>query len=165
MFLSLYDDILLQWLPSWEVYLPLLKKLIVDLKHVEVPFLDKLLSCCPILEILEVTIRPTSLTTYCMPHSLKRLKFTSKKHIGTCLEIDAPDLKYLGLTGITFKGSTIVNLHKVDEVYLDLVSLPRPRKNLLRALSKIKHLVLGGSTMKVNKCVGVCVYICNLGLS
>jgi hypothetical protein len=64
--------------------------------------MDNLLSSCPILETLELSIAPDRLARLRVPPSLKRFKFTVENNFGAYLEIDAPDLKYLSLTNITW---------------------------------------------------------------
>jgi hypothetical protein len=71
--------------------------------HLDLNFVNILLSGCPVLENLELTFDPESLATLRVPSSLRRLKINVENKVGACLEIDAPDLKYLSLTNITFR--------------------------------------------------------------
>lgn len=152
--LSLCGDIYLVLERSSMFCLPSLKKLQLDIGYVEMNSMDNLLSSCPILETLELSIAPDRLARLRVPPSLKRFKFTVENNFGAYLEIDAPDLKYLSLTNITFSdAATIGNLDKVEEAYLNVFSTPEnesvdPLFNLLRALSRIKHLMLCLSTTK-----------------
>jgi hypothetical protein len=141
-----------------------------------------LLSGCPILENLELRFCPESLGKLQVPSSLKRLKVIVQYEVGTlleidagtcleidagtCLEIDAPGLKYLSLTKVIL-GDVVRNLHNVEEAYLDLFSTPEsksvgPLHNLLRGLSRIKHLDLLVSTTKVTEVFIICI-ICGCG--
>ncbi|MCH81716.1 F-box/RNI/FBD-like domain protein [Trifolium medium] len=151
---SLCGDIVVELEQSSAICLPSLKTLQLDIGNVDVNSVGILLSGCPILETLELSFSPTSLGKLCVPSSLKSLKFTVENDIGACLEIDAPGLRYLSLTKITFGDAEAVgNLHNVKEAYLDIFSTPEnesvdPLLILLQALSEIKHLVLHCSIAK-----------------
>lgn len=144
---------------SSAISLPSLKTLKLDIGNVDVNSVDILLSSCPILETLELAFSPISLAKVRVPSTLKSLKLTVENDIGACLEIDAPDLKYLSLTRITFANDAAVgNLHNVKEAYLDVFSTPEnenesvdPLLILLQALTGIKRLVLRCYTAKVSE--------------
>ncbi|GAU47090.1 hypothetical protein TSUD_369230 [Trifolium subterraneum] len=151
---SLCGDIVVELEQSSAICLPSLKILQLDIGDVNVNYVGILLSGCPILETLELSFSPTSLGKLCVPSSLKSLKFTVENDIGACLEIDAPGLRCLSLTKITFDDAAAVgNLHNVKEAYLDIFSTPEnesvdPLLIVLQALSGIKHLVLHCSIAK-----------------
>lgn len=129
----------------------------LDIGNVDVNSVDILLSGCPILETLELSFSPISLAKLRVPSTLKSLKLTVENDIGACVEIDAPNLKYLSLTRITFANDTAVgDLHNVKEAYLDVFYAPEnesvdPLLILLQALTGIKRLVLRCYTAKVSK--------------
>ncbi|XP_027192663.1 F-box/FBD/LRR-repeat protein At4g26340-like isoform X2 [Cicer arietinum] len=152
--LSLCGQIFLELEQSSTIHLPSLKTLQLDISYVNANSVDILLSGCPILETLDLSFSPESLAKLHVPSSLKSLKVIVENDIGACLEIDAPGLKYLTLTKITFGDvAAIGNLHNVEEACLDVFSTPEneyvdPLLTLLQALSGIKHLVLCCSTAK-----------------
>jgi len=122
--------------------------------NAEVSSLNALLCGCPVIETLDFCFSADRLDTICIPTSLKQLRIFIENDVGACLEINAPDLEYLHITGITFSQVfSMYNLHNVVEAYLDL--LPQsfgsiiPLHNLLGALSKTEELVLSPSTTKV----------------
>lgn len=149
---------------SLAISLPSLKTLKLDIGNVDVNSVDILLSGCPILETLELAFSPISLAKLRVPSTLKSLKLTVENDIGACLEIDAPDLKYLSLTRITFANDAAVgNLHNVKEAYLDVFSTPEnesvdPLHILLQALTGIKRLVLRCYTAKVSEIFIICMF-------
>ena len=166
MYFSFNNYIILQLQDNSKIYLPSLKLLqLVDMYRLDLNSTNILLSGCPILENLEISFTPESLATLRVSSStLKRLTIDSENEIGAYLEIDAPDLKYLSLTNITFRNAAAVgNLHNVEEAHLDVISTPRapsspstsesvePVFRLLRALSGIKHLELLSSATKVTE--------------
>lgn len=162
MYLSLCGDIELLS-PTSGICLPSLKKLQLDIRNVKVNLLDVLLSGCPNLEVLELSIAPMYLADLHVPSSLKRLIFTVESDAGVCLEIDTPNLSYLSLTHVTL-GKGIGNLGKVDEAFLDVFSNPKnnsidPLLNLLRALSGIKRVVLCLTTTKVSQAFIFVLYL------
>jgi hypothetical protein len=163
--LSLCGEIVVELEQSSAICLPSLKTLQIDIGNVDVSSVGILLSGCPILETLELSCSPTSLGKLRVPSSLKSLKFTVENDIGACLEIDAPGLRYLSLTKITFDDAAAVgDLHNVKEAYLDIFSTPEnesvdPLLILLQALSGIKHLVLHCSMAKVSKNIIMHVFI------
>jgi len=79
------------------------------------------------------------------------------------LEINAPDLEYLYITGITFGHVfSMYNLHNVVEACLDVFpqsfSSVIPLHDLIDALSRTKKLVLGPSTTKVMFCFSYFIF-------
>ncbi|KAK2354974.1 hypothetical protein QL285_092432 [Trifolium repens] len=156
MYLSLNGYILLQLQDSSDICLPSLKVLhLLDMGDLDLNSVSVLLSGCPILEHVNLSFNPQSLAKLRVSSfSLKWLTILVENHVGACLEIDAPNLKYLSLTNITFgNAAAIENLHNVEEAYLDVFSTPEsesvePLLNLLQALSRIKHLELCSSTTK-----------------
>ncbi|WJX87963.1 hypothetical protein P8452_70096 [Trifolium repens] len=152
--LSLCGEIVVELEQSSAICLPSLKTLQIDIGNVDVSSVGIILSSCPILETLELSCSPTSLGKLRVPSSLKSLKFTVENDIGACLAIDAPGLRYLSLTKITFDDASAVgNLHNVKEAYLDIFFTPEnesidPLLILLQALSGIKQLVLHCSMAK-----------------
>jgi hypothetical protein len=143
---------------SSAISLPSLKTMKLDIGNVDVNSVDILLSGCPILETLELSFSPISLAKLRVPSTLKSLKLTVENDIGACVEIDAPNLKYLSLTRITFANDTAVgDLHNVKEAYLDVFYAPPENESvdplliLLQALTGIKRLVLRCYTAKVSE--------------
>jgi hypothetical protein len=159
---------MLQLRDSSEICLPSLKLLkLLDMYDLNLNSVNILLSGCPIVENLELSFSPESLATLRVSSfSLKRLKIEVENLVGAWLEIEAPGLKYLSLTNITFRDAAAVgNLHNVEEAYLDVFPTPdkesvEPLLNLLRALSGIKRLELHGSTTKVNEVFIICNICC-----
>jgi hypothetical protein len=154
LFLSLVGAISLQKLSSTTVSLPSLKVLLIDIRWVEVSSVNALLSGCPIIETLNLSFHPISLDKVCAPPSLKRLMVNLNNGHAAYLEINAPDLEYLNITGITFgEVFSMYNLHNVVEAHLDVFphssGSVTPLHNLLGALSGTKQLVLSTSTIKV----------------
>ncbi|WJX87971.1 hypothetical protein P8452_70101 [Trifolium repens] len=153
---GLHGSIMLQLRDNSEICLPSLKVLkLLDMYDLDLNSVNILLSGCPILENLELSFIPESLAKLRVSSfSLKRLKIEVENLVGAWLEIDAPGLKYLSLTNITFCDAAAVgNLHNVEEAYLDVFPTPdkesvEPLLNLLRALSGIKRLELHDSTTK-----------------
>ncbi|GAU39368.1 hypothetical protein TSUD_370260 [Trifolium subterraneum] len=98
--------------------------------------------------------QPDTFSTYSIETWISTAIVENK--VGACLEIDAPNLKYLSLTNITFGDAAAVgNLHNVEKAYLEVFSTSngefvKPLLNLLRALSRIKHLELYSSTTKMD---------------
>jgi len=128
--------------------------LLINIGHMEVPSVNALLFGCPNIESLNLGFSPQSLDKVCVPPTLKRLKITIANVVGAYLEINAPNLEYLNITGITFgQVFSMYNLHNVVEAYLDVfpqsfgsvVAL----HDLLGALSGTKHLVLSHSATQV----------------
>ncbi|GAU24748.1 hypothetical protein TSUD_355770 [Trifolium subterraneum] len=153
--LSLVGGISLQKLSSTTVSLPSLKKMLISIGFVDVPFVNALLSGCPIIETLELFFCSRRLDKVCIPPSLKRLIVDVNKIYGACLEINAPDLEHLKITNITFgEVFSMYNLHNVVDAHLDVFPFPSslgsvtPLHNLLGALSGTKHLVLSPTTTK-----------------
>lgn len=152
--ISLCGDIVVELAQSSAISLPSLKTMKLDIGNVDVNSVDILLSGCPILETLELSFSPISLAKLRVPSTLKSLKLTVENDIGACVEIDAPNLKYLSLTRITFANDTAVgDLHNVKEAYLDVFYAPEnesvdPLLILLQALTGIKRLVLRCYTAK-----------------
>ncbi|KAK2354967.1 hypothetical protein P8452_75219 [Trifolium repens] len=147
--LSLNGYTLLQLQDTLEICLPSLKVLhLLDIEDLDLNSVNMLISGCPILENLELSFYPQSLGKLQLPSSLKRLKVIVHNEVGTCLEIDTPGLRYLSLTKIIL-GDVVGNLHNVEEAYLDVgCKSVEPLHNLLRALSRIKHLELCSSITK-----------------
>lgn len=153
---SLSGNILFQLQDSSGICLPSLKvlQLLLDMYLLDLNTVNIFLSACHVLEDLEMSFTHESLAILRVPTSLKRLKIMVETKVGVCLEIDAPDLKFLSLTNVTIShAATIGNLHKVEEAFLDVLPSPEsesvePLLNLLRALSGIKHLELFSSTTK-----------------
>lgn len=153
---SLSGNILFQLQDSSGICLPSLKvlQLLLDMYLLDLNPVNIFLSACHVLEDLEMSFTHESLAILRVPTSLKRLKIMVETKVGACLEIDAPDLKFLSLTNVTIShAATIGNLHKVEEAFLDVLPTPEsesvePLLNLLRALSGIKHLELFSSTTK-----------------
>lgn len=158
MYFSLSGNILFQLQDSSGICLPSLKvlQLLLDMYLLDLNPVNIFLSACHVLEDLEMSFTHESLAILRVPTSLKRLKIMVETKVGACLEIDAPDLKFLSLTNVTIShAATIGNLHKVEEAFLDVLPTPEsesvePLLNLLRALSGIKHLELFSSTTKVS---------------
>ncbi|MCI24310.1 F-box/FBD/LRR protein, partial [Trifolium medium] len=156
MYFSLNGYILLQLQDSSEICLPSLKVLhLLDMYDLDLNSVSVLLSGCLILEHLELSFHPGSLAKLRVSSSsLKWLTIEVENSVGACLEIDTPNLKYLSLTNITFNDAAAVgNLHNVEEAYLHVFSTSKsefvePLLNLLRVLSRIKHLELHSSTKK-----------------
>jgi len=175
---SLCGDIVVELAQSSAISLPSLKTLKLDIVNVDVNSVDILLSGCPILETLDLAFSPRSLAKLRVPSTLKSLKLTVENDIGACLEIDAPDLKYLSLTRITFANDAAVgNLHNLKEAYLDVFFTPEnelvdpenelvdpenelvdPLLILLQALTGIKRLVLRCYTAKVGEIFIICMF-------
>lgn len=153
---SLSGNILFQLQDSSGICLPSLKvlQLLLDMYLLDLNPVNIFLSACHVLEDLDMSFTHESLAILRVPTSLKRLKIMVETKVGACLEIDAPDLKFLSLTNVTIShAATIGNLHKVEEAFLDVLPTPEsesvePLLNLLRALSGIKHLELFSSTTK-----------------
>lgn len=153
---SLSGNILFQLQDSSGICLPSLKvlQLLLDMYLLDLNPVNIFLSACHVLEDLEMSFTHESLAILRVPTSLKRLIIMVETKVGACLEIDAPDLKFLSLTNVTIShAATIGNLHKVEEAFLDVLPTPEsesvePLLNLLRALSGIKHLELFSSTTK-----------------
>jgi len=131
-----------------------LKRLLINIGDAEVSSVNALLRGCPVIKTLDLCFSPDCLDTVSIPPSLKWLKITIKNDVGAYLEINAPDLEYLDITGITFGHLfSMDSLHNVVEAYLDV--FPRllgsiiPLHNLLDALSRAKKLGLRHSTTKV----------------
>ncbi|WJX88587.1 hypothetical protein P8452_70658 [Trifolium repens] len=154
--LSLDGYIGLQLQDSSKICLPSLKLLhLLDMGDLDLNSMSVLLSGCPILEHLKLVFCPKSLAKLRVSSfSLTWLTILVENHVGACLEIDAPNLKYLSLTNITFSNvAAIGNLRNVQEACLDVFSTPKsgsvePLLNLLRAVSRTKHLELCSSTTK-----------------
>lgn len=142
---------------SSEIRLPSLKTLQLNIGYVEVACVNAFLSCCPILENLDLCYSPKRYSRPVqVPPSLKKLKITIENDVYATLEINAPGLKYLNLTNMTTGNRVnMYNFHNVVEAYLDLYPLPQVSDsiftllNFLRSLYRAKHLVLGRSTTKV----------------
>jgi hypothetical protein len=135
--------------------------------HLDLNSVNMLLSGCPVLENLKLCFCPESFAKLQAPSSLTRLKVKVQNEVGTCLEIDAPGLKYLSLTKVIL-GDVFGNLHNVEEAYLDVFSTPEsksvePLYILLRALSGVKRLELSDSTTKVTQVLTICI-ICGFVL-
>ncbi|KAK2408232.1 F-box/FBD/LRR-repeat protein [Trifolium repens] len=151
--LRLKGYISLQFQDTSEICLPSLKVLhLLDMDHLDLNSVNMLLSGCPVLENLKLCFCPESFAKLQAPSSLTRLKVKVQNEVGTCLEIDAPGLKYLSLTKVIL-GDVFGNLHNVEEAYLDVFSTPEsksvePLYILLRALSGVKRLELSDSTTK-----------------
>ncbi|RHN40797.1 putative FBD domain, leucine-rich repeat domain, L domain-containing protein [Medicago truncatula] len=149
--LSLCGEICVNIQHSTVISLPSLKMLLINIGHMEVPSINALLCGCPNIESLNLGFSPQSLDKVCIPPPLKRLKITVANVVGAYLEINAPNLEYLNITGITFgQVFTMYNLHNVVEAYLDVfpqsLGSVVALHNLLGALSGTKHLVLSHST-------------------
>jgi hypothetical protein len=139
---------------STPITLPSLKELVINIHDAELPSVNVLLSGCPNIESLDLYFSIQSMDKVCVPPSLKWLTIDIENEVGAYLEINAPNLEYLDITGITFdKVFHMYNLHNVVEAHLDVfphsLGSVIPLNNLLNALSGIKHLVLGRSTTKV----------------
>ncbi|WJX91956.1 hypothetical protein P8452_73667 [Trifolium repens] len=151
--LSLVGAISIQKLSSTTVCLPSLKKMLINIGFVEVSYVNALLSCCPIIETLDLCFYPKSLDKVCVLSSLKRLKVAFKNHHAASIEINAPFLEYLNITGITLgEVFSMYKLNNVVEAHLDISrnssGSVTPLHNLLGALSGTKQLVLSPSTIK-----------------
>jgi hypothetical protein len=168
MYLSLDGYIGLQLQDSSKICLQSLKVLhLLDMGDLDLNSMSVLLSGCPILEHLKLFFCPKSLAKLRVSSfSLKWLTILVENHVGACLEIDAPNLKYLSLTNITFSNvAAIGNLRNVQEACLDVFSTPKsgsvePLLNLLRAVSRTKHLELCSSTTKVTEFFIICIICC-----
>jgi hypothetical protein len=168
MYLSLNGYIGLQLQDSSKICLPSLKVLhLLDMGDLDLNSMSVLLSGCPILEHLKLVFCPKSLAKLRVSSfSLKWLTILVENHVGACLEIDAPNLKYLSLTNITFSNvAAIGNLRNVQEACLDVFFTPKsgsvePLLNLLRAVSRTKHLELCSSTTKVTEFFILCIIRC-----
>ncbi|WJX86244.1 hypothetical protein P8452_68582 [Trifolium repens] len=151
--LSLVGAISAQKLSSTTICLPSLKKMLIKIGFVEVSSVNALLSGCPIIETLDLCFFPKSLDKVCVPSSLKRLKVAFKNHHAAYIEINAPFLEYLNITGITLgEVFSMYKLNNVVEAHLDISrnssASVTPLHNLLGALSGTKQLVLSPSTIK-----------------
>lgn len=138
---------------STEVSLMSLKRLLIKTRIAEVSSVNALLRGCPIIETLDLCFSPNHLDTVCIPPSIKWLKIIIGNDVGAYLEINAPDLRNLDITGITFGHIfSMYNLHNVVEACLDVFPQPlgsiTPLHNLLGALSRTEKLELYESTTK-----------------
>ncbi|XP_061352935.1 F-box/LRR-repeat protein At3g26922-like [Gastrolobium bilobum] len=129
------------------VCLPSLKVLSVE--DVDVDVIETLLSGCPALETLTLTIYPECLTKVRVPSSLKRLLLqVFSTGCESYLDIDAPGLEYLNIfymdSSFHFK---VTNLQHMMHANLNTEAMDKASVNsfhkLIRALSGTKSLKLG----------------------
>ncbi|XP_061358371.1 F-box/LRR-repeat protein At3g26922-like [Gastrolobium bilobum] len=138
------------------VCLPSLKML--NLCHINVDFYETLLSGCPALETLTLSICAKCLTKVHVPPSLKRLEFqVFSSQWESYLDIDVPGLEYLSIVHATSSfHCKFTNLQHVVDAFLDVGGVEKASVNtfhkLIRALCGTKSLKLGYFSTKMLLC-------------
>jgi len=125
------------------IRLPALKKLKLAIIYMEIPSINALIFCCPILKILETCISKENYNKICVPPTLKTVKI-----IAAIFDIE-PSLEISQITAPVFGNlkSPICNLQNVVKASFDVFpsssddpALDVYLLKLLGALPRIKHL-------------------------